>query len=616
MLNLIELIDSFVKRVKSDRNARLPTFLAIAFFAALLRLYRLDYYEIFGDEGIYAQVAKNCLLDSRYWLFPSFGPPHLFDKPPLAFWLVATSYLIFGVSEFSARLPSAIMGVGSVVLVYYLGRSLYDERVGLLSAYALAVMQYHILYARHAMLDAPVTFFILLSTALIYNGLKGSKPLLILLGGVSSGLGFLTKFWPAFLPYIFLIPYLITNFKSTSIKAKLKSSLYLLSSFLCALLIGFSWVYVTDSWQMAVGFNLLERFGQKYIFNMFSTEYLAAFLWGTEMGYWTLPATIGLFLALHRRRKEDLLVASWFLIPAALFAFSEFHGQYAMPISPAVALLTAIAIIEGVGKLSRGSRLLEVLTVFILLSWLNYFNQPCCWPTRLGLSTFFNTRGPLFYETSSLALLLEQIINVGVLAVTGTVFLAALFIFFKGSKNLRRQFAALLFCAFLAYPLFEESCGLMLLPDYYPNPFTIPSCTYNWHNLGWREIGQFMKTQGPPYCVISSYPTAVIFHSNHYYVVGWGDASIDFIQKMVREKRVVYMIVYLGVEDVKHPQATRYVMQNCIDITNLIPGFPAGSPLKVYATYLTWTVTPYFSGHAFSDFIRCMLTATLFIFES
>jgi len=582
--SLFGSIDSLIEKVENERNALLLTFLIMIFFGALLRLYRLDYYEIFGDEGIYAQVAKNCLLNLRYWLFPSFDPPHLFDKPPLAFWLIAVSYLILGVSEFSARLPLAIMGVGSVFLIYYLGKDLYDVKVGLLSAYVLSVMQHHILYTRHAMLDAPVTFFILLSMILIYNGLKRNSLLLLIIGGVSSGLGFLIKLWPAFLPYVLLIPFLAVRHKSTSARPALKSFLYPLSSFLCASLIGFSWVYITDSWHMVMGAHLLERFGQKYVVNMFSTEYLAAFLWGTEMGYWTFPTMVGLLLTLHRRREQDLLVASWFLIPAVTFAFAEFHGQYAVPTTPALSLLVAIAIVEGVRETLRDSYLIEGLTVSILLSGLSYFNQPCCWPMRLGLSAFFDTKGPLFYDVSAVTLLLGQVIKGGILAVTGTAFVAALFIFFKGSRNLRRQFAALIICAFLAYPLVEETCGLMLLPDYYPNPFTLPSCTYDWHNLGWREIGQFMKNQGPPYCIISSYSTAVTFHSDYYCVISWQDASVDFIQENVREGRKVYMIVYLGVEDVEYAQVIRYVINNCIDITNFIPGLPAGSPLKVYTT--------------------------------
>ena len=47
-----------------------------------------------------------------HWLSPRYGGQLWFDKPPLFYWLTALSMRWFGVTEFAARLPSALLSVG------------------------------------------------------------------------------------------------------------------------------------------------------------------------------------------------------------------------------------------------------------------------------------------------------------------------------------------------------------------------------------------------------------------------------------------------------------------------------------------------------------------------
>ena len=58
------------------------------------------------DEGYYATVSQD-MFNRNSWLYPTYqGQPFLL-KPPLLFWLIHLSYSLFGISEWTSRLPSA-----------------------------------------------------------------------------------------------------------------------------------------------------------------------------------------------------------------------------------------------------------------------------------------------------------------------------------------------------------------------------------------------------------------------------------------------------------------------------------------------------------------------------
>ena len=69
------------------------------------------------DEGIYAQVSREMLRTG--WLVPHWNSSLWLEKPPLTFWITALFYKLFGVSEFTARLGSALAGIALVKLLHY-----------------------------------------------------------------------------------------------------------------------------------------------------------------------------------------------------------------------------------------------------------------------------------------------------------------------------------------------------------------------------------------------------------------------------------------------------------------------------------------------------------------
>ncbi|MBI4099902.1 glycosyltransferase family 39 protein, partial [Candidatus Microgenomates bacterium] len=114
------------------------------------------------DEAWYAEIARNILKFRDPFLLFFNGQPYL-DHPPLGFNLMALSFSLFGVNEFTARLPSALLGFGCLVLVYLIGKNLFNRFVGLSAAAMLVSSVWFIFRAREADLDIPFLFFYLLT---------------------------------------------------------------------------------------------------------------------------------------------------------------------------------------------------------------------------------------------------------------------------------------------------------------------------------------------------------------------------------------------------------------------------------------------------------------------
>jgi hypothetical protein len=75
------------------------------------------------------------------------------QRPPLALWLISKSVGSLGMSETSARLPFAFMAILGLLVVYFIGATLFTRRAGLLAALALASAPGYILQARQVLSD-------------------------------------------------------------------------------------------------------------------------------------------------------------------------------------------------------------------------------------------------------------------------------------------------------------------------------------------------------------------------------------------------------------------------------------------------------------------------------
>ena len=110
-----------------------------------------------ADEQTYSQWAYHMVKSGDYVTPYAFGGLAVWiGKPPLYMWLMSLGYQAFGVSNVVTRLWSPIFGALTLVLVYFLGKKLYNRIVGFASAMILATFTTFFLFTRHAMTDVAV----------------------------------------------------------------------------------------------------------------------------------------------------------------------------------------------------------------------------------------------------------------------------------------------------------------------------------------------------------------------------------------------------------------------------------------------------------------------------
>ena len=110
------------------------------------------------DEPVYAETAREMIQFNDY-TSPRIFNDFWYDKPPMYYWLVAGTFNAFGVSDFSARFPSACMGVATILMFYYAVKRLFDEETGFWSSLVLGTSLEFFYLGKAAVTDMTLLFF-------------------------------------------------------------------------------------------------------------------------------------------------------------------------------------------------------------------------------------------------------------------------------------------------------------------------------------------------------------------------------------------------------------------------------------------------------------------------
>jgi 4-amino-4-deoxy-L-arabinose transferase-like glycosyltransferase len=130
---------------------------AIAWFA------NLQYRDLFQtDEGRYAEIPREMLV-SGDWVTPRLDGLKYFEKPALQYWTTAVAYTLFGQSNWSSRLWTALTGFLGVFMTAWVGWRLFDRRTGWCAALLLGSSIFYIIMGHFNTLDMGVSFFMCLS---------------------------------------------------------------------------------------------------------------------------------------------------------------------------------------------------------------------------------------------------------------------------------------------------------------------------------------------------------------------------------------------------------------------------------------------------------------------
>ncbi|MGE5415094.1 MAG: ArnT family glycosyltransferase, partial [Syntrophomonadaceae bacterium] len=119
-----------------------------------------------GNEAMYASPPA-LMLENRDWLVPLYRGEHFLDKPILPIWVVVASYRIFGVSVFAERMPAALAGLATCLLLgLWVGRR-SGRRAGVLAALILSFSFLFVFTGMTFVADAFLTLAILAASIVL-----------------------------------------------------------------------------------------------------------------------------------------------------------------------------------------------------------------------------------------------------------------------------------------------------------------------------------------------------------------------------------------------------------------------------------------------------------------
>jgi len=318
---------------------------------AILTLVSLSLRPLFPiDETRYAAVAW------EMWHTGDFLVPHLngetySHKPPLLFWLIHLSWLIFGVNEWSLRLIAPLFSLAGLYLSQAVARLLWTEKgqIAQLTPLVLLGTYFWMVYGTLTMFDIMLSFFALLGIyaflLLIRHGLSIKRWLLL---GVAIGGGVLTK-GPVILlhllPFGLLSPWLL----SSALSSYGKSRWYL--GLLTAVLTGAA---IVLCWAIPAGMAGGETYRKAIFLGQTSGRIVDSF--AHKLPFWwylqLLPLLLlpwvlikPFWLGIKQFNQHDfgLRFCLVWAIPV-LIAFSLVSGKrihYLLPLMPALALTIA-----------------------------------------------------------------------------------------------------------------------------------------------------------------------------------------------------------------------------------------------------------------------------------
>lgn len=287
----------------------------VLLMALFLRLVNLNQ-SLWLDEAINVVFAKS----SDFWWFMTKYPVGDFH-PPGWFAILWGWGHIFGFSEISVRLPSVILGVGTVGLTYLLGRNLFNKRVGLLSSLFLAIAPLHVYYSQEARMYVFAAFAVCLSFYFL-NGVIQKRKLF----GLGYAVSLVIVLTSDYLAY-FIIPaqiiYLIwiKKLKGVALTAYLVSGLVFLPwlyVFPSQFKIGMNKALSLPAWTMVVGSSLKDLLLLPIKILLGRVSFLNKTLYGAIAAFCGLAIGSIFIYGLKKIDEATKLLLCWIFIPLTL----------------------------------------------------------------------------------------------------------------------------------------------------------------------------------------------------------------------------------------------------------------------------------------------------------
>ncbi len=312
------------------------------------------------DEAMHASTSKDMVL-SGDWVTPQYNGENFYDKPPLYNWLAAIAFTLLGFTELAARLPAALLGLGCVMITYWLARGMFDPAVAFLSALVLATSAEYIVLSRVVVHDISLAFFVTLALTLFFVGYKNEKHRkpAFLSGYAALGLAVLAKG-----PVGVVLPVMIIGL-FLIYKRQLR--------FLKKMQIGWGIVIflaIVAPWYILISVrnpDYLEYFFLKQNIGYFLSRhsrhpkpfyyYIPVLMGG--LFPWSLFLPLALYRAFRAKsasfRDEVVFALIWFWVVFIFFSIASSKlGTYILPLFPAASVLVGVLLSDLLYASDRG----------------------------------------------------------------------------------------------------------------------------------------------------------------------------------------------------------------------------------------------------------------------
>ena len=352
-------------------------------------------------DSTQAQIART-MLDTGDWVTPRIDGIAYLEKPPLKYWLIAISYIIFGVHDWAARIPIALSAVMLCWVTAQFGAWAFGARAGTYAGLCLATCAGLFLFTRVLISDVMLTLTITLAIWSLGRALDDAEALphrwgLLMWASLGTGLlikGLLAIVFPVGVGLVFLL------FERRLFDRQVWRRLQPLAGVMVLLAIAAPWHVLTTLrnppyfdltlhsergsyhgffWFYFINEHLLRYLGLRYPRDYNTVPRLYFWLFNLV---WLFPWSVYLpaiwkldFAARNRAGSTRRLALIWIGVILLFFSFSTTQEYYSMPCYPALALLIAGALDSG-GRLgSFGTRAAAVITTFAcaavsLILWL------------------------------------------------------------------------------------------------------------------------------------------------------------------------------------------------------------------------------------------------------
>src|SRR5215813_13228633 len=353
-------VSSVGQIVKWPRGTRY--ILAIIGLWALLYIPGLFRPALLDDaDSVHAEAAREMLL-RHDWVTLYIDGIRYLEKAPLMYWGIAGSFKLFGVHEWSARLPIALGILALLLVAYWIGRKNFGEYAGFCAAAILATSFGPYIFTRILIPDILVALWLTLAMGFFLESLETDIPSRRSCWGiaVACALNVLTK---GLIGVVFPIGIIVVFLLLTrNLRRLLK--MHLLSSTAVFLIVAAPWHILAGLRNPTQGsvkgffwFYLVNEHFLRYLNKRVPRDYDTVPLllfWGLML-LWLLPWSTYLFNALaevprrvrefrgnmSHRTRANLLFAIWAGLVLLFFSFSTRQEYYVLPAIPALALLIA-----------------------------------------------------------------------------------------------------------------------------------------------------------------------------------------------------------------------------------------------------------------------------------